>query len=341
MFANERKIILKKKIIKSISMMLAVLMLMATLAVASSAQDSSVTVNFCAFDGEVFVPKTEITVTDGLAEAYGYDVAEVDHNGNVITEVTIFDVIVAVHEYCYGDLFTPETAENYLVMNTSFITKAFGRNSASIGMFLNDRMPNDGIYNESYGSYTGLACDTAPVSDGDLVTFFYYQDLYSWGDYKAEFSADAFEVSINEDVELEVTAFSSWYGNSTEDVVAANSVAVPGAEIVYESSDGVFETLAVTDADGKATVSFSEAGEYVLYIKGSVSDGYGGKAPLVTDVATVLVEEPTDEPADDPAEDPSEEPSDEMNIFEIIWSFIVNIFNRIVNFFKSVFSFLF
>ena len=69
---------MKKKIIKSISMMLAVLMLMATLAVASSAQDSSVTVNFCAFDGEVFVPKTEITVTDGLAEAYGYDVAEVE-----------------------------------------------------------------------------------------------------------------------------------------------------------------------------------------------------------------------------------------------------------------------
>ena len=89
------------------------------------ATDNSVTVNFSVFDGSVIMPNEKITVYDGIAEEYGYELASADHNGNPVNGITIFDVVVAAHKKLYGDAFTPETANNYLVMTYSFMTKSF------------------------------------------------------------------------------------------------------------------------------------------------------------------------------------------------------------------------
>lgn len=279
------------------------------------ATDNSVTVYFNAFDGEIIMPNERITVTDGIAEEYGYETASADHNGNPVNGVTIFDVIVAAHKKLYGDSFTPETAENYLVMSYSFMTKSFGKDTASAGFFLNNRMPNDGIYNESYGSYTGLACDTAVVKDNDTITYFFYQDLSYWSDYKAEFKENEFNVKSGEEITLSVTAFSSWYGNSTEETLAANSVKAAGADIFCSDSNGSFEKIATLDANGEAKVSFAEAGEYSLYVAGNVTDAYGTN-PLVIDWATVTVEK--------------EEEPQELTFWQKVVNFFKNIIDKVV-----------
>ena len=261
------------------------------------ATDNSVTVNFSASDGATIIMKEKIAVTDGLAEKYGFEVATADHNGNEIDEATIFDAIVAAHISLYGEAFTPETAGNYLVMTYSFITKAFGRETATLGFFANDRMPNDGIYNEGYGSYTGLACDTAEIKESDEIVFFFYQDQYSWGDYKADFAEDEINVKENEEITLSATAFSAWYGSATEETIAQCSVKAAGADIYSYDSEGQVEKIATLDANGEATISFAEAGEYTLYVAGEITEG-----PVVIDWATVTVEEAEPENPEEPAD---------------------------------------
>lgn len=308
-------------------------MLVMSVPMYSGATDSTVDVSFILFDGEVIIPKTEIAVTDGTAELYGYDVAEYDHNGNAVEGATIFDAVVAMHKEYFGDAFTPETADDYLVINSSFITKAFGVNSSALGFFLNDRMPNDGIYNESYGSYTGLACDAAVISEDDLITFYFYQDTMFWGDYKAEFSEDEFVVNENDELTLEVTAFSLWYGNSTDEVIAEYSVKVPGAEIFCSDGAGNFDKIAETDENGNAVISFAEAGEYDVYVTGTVVDDFGDEVPLVIDWATVTVNEIVEEepPAEEPpVDEPSVDDSDEEDCSVLCW--IWNIIKKIISF---------
>ncbi|MBQ7957518.1 MAG: hypothetical protein IJ279_05715 [Clostridia bacterium] len=295
------------------------------------ATDNSVTVNFSVFDGSVIMPNEKITAYDGIAEEYGYEVASADHNGNPVNGVTIFDVIVAAHKKLYGDAFTPETAENYLVMTYSFMTKSFGKDTASAGFFLNNRMPNDGIYNESWGSYTGLACDTAVVKDDDTVTYFFYQDLSSWADYKAEFKENEFNVKTGEEITLSVTAFSSWYGNSTEETLAANSVKAAGADIFCSDGNGGFKKVATLDANGEAKISFEEAGEYSLYVAGTIAEG-----PVVIDWAKVTVEKAEEPETPETPEEPDE--PQELTFWQKVVNFFKNIFDKVVACFVWVYN---
>ena len=65
-------------------------------------------------DGAFLFTRQSVTVTDGLAEEYGYEVSTQDHNHVAIEDPTVFDAMVAVHKAKYGDAFTKETAKNYL-----------------------------------------------------------------------------------------------------------------------------------------------------------------------------------------------------------------------------------
>lgn len=327
---------------KLLSLMLALVMLV-SLVPTVFATDNSVTVNFSASDGATIIMKEKIAVTDGLAEKYGFEVANADHNGNEIDEPTIFDAIVAAHISLYGEAFTPETAGNYLVMTYSFITKAFGRETATLGFFANDRMPNDGIYNEGYGSYTGLACDTAEIKENDEIVFFFYQDQFSWGDYKADFAEDEITVKVNEDVTLSATAFSSWYGSGTEENIAMNSVAAAGADIYSYSPEGQVEKIATTDENGSVKLSFDKAGEYTVFIAGNVTDMYG-KNPLILDWATITVEEdeietPTEpEEPENPEEPETPDEPAELTFWQKVVNFLKDIADKIVAFFVWVYN---
>ena len=71
----------------------------------------TVSVTFSVSDGTIIIAPEALEVEAGIAKAYGYQVASVDHNGNRVEGATVMDAIVAAHKAYYGDEFTiPPTA---------------------------------------------------------------------------------------------------------------------------------------------------------------------------------------------------------------------------------------
>ncbi len=73
----------------------------------------TVSVTFSVSDGTIIIAPEALEVEAGIAKAYGYQVASVDHNGNRVEGATVMDAIVAAHKAYYGDEFTAETCKNY------------------------------------------------------------------------------------------------------------------------------------------------------------------------------------------------------------------------------------
>ena len=110
---------MKKKII---SLLMAVAMVMALLPGAAFATDGAVKVTFSYSSGNALVvAPTELSVTAGLAAAYGV--------GTATSEPTVLDAVVAAHVKKYGDAFTPATSSDYV---DSSLSKAFGQSGYTL-----------------------------------------------------------------------------------------------------------------------------------------------------------------------------------------------------------------
>ena len=171
------------------------------------------------------------------------------------------------------------------------------------------------------------------VADGDALTAVVMKDLTYWADLIAGFDKSAVTAKVGEEVELtlsydEVTYDADWNPTHGAKAVAGADVFVAGV------ADDV---LAVTDENGKAVVSFDEAGTYVVSASGAVTMqvqdwSQGGAyvdadAPISAPACVVTVEaDAEDEPVieeddavtdgadeEEPAveEDAAEEPAEE------------------------------
>ncbi len=265
----------------------------------SAAETITAQVSF--YDGEFkFAPLT-VEVYDGIAEDYGFEVAGEDHNGNEIDYITVFDVLVAAHASLYGDDFS---TEDYIGFSSHYTSKIFGV-SGSISYTVNDAQPNDGIYNELYGSYTGFSIDEAPVSDGDKVMFYTLQDSY-WSDYNTVFDANVYCVSSAVPCFAEVSAVClSWYGSYSEDVIAQHTVHADGVKVLYTQDFENFTELGVVE-DGQIELAFEEEGTYYIVTEGAITDDYDEDVPIIGNYAVVEYEF-ADSEIDDPVLDPVEE----------------------------------
>ena len=251
----------------------------------------SVSVSFCALDGEIIMPEEDFTVDDGLAEEYGYKVAKKDHNGEPISAVTVFDLIVAAHKAYYGDSFTPETAKDYLVMNNSFITKAFGKSASSSGFLVDGYMPNDGVINELFGTYTGYACDTARLKTGNKITYYFYRDKKAWSDVASNFDCESALAFANEPLNLNIKGYCAmWYGMYPQSTIEENTFCLYGTDVYCITPSGEHIKMGTTDKNGNISVTFSQAGEYKLYTKGTCTDGDGEEYSVISSWCDVKVE---------------------------------------------------
>lgn len=248
---------------------------------------SPVTVNvtYSVSGNEIPVQKHSISVSSDIAEKYGYETAEKDHNDIDVEGVTVFDVIVAAHEELYGESFK-KNPENYLVMSSSFIMKAYGQNAMSSGFIVNGIMPNDGIINLSYGTCTGYACDTARVFDGDEISYFFYKDLKYYSDYYAWFDCDSYNVNAGEELTVSLNGYCAmYYGiNDWQTILDEYAQPLEGIQI-YAVIDGEKILVGTTDKNGKAVLSFAEEGKYVIFCEGETKD----KCPVITNSANVTV----------------------------------------------------
>lgn len=251
---------------------------------------AAVTVTFSASGGETAVQRHEISAVSGAAREYGYDAAYFDHNGVRVQGVTVLDVLVAAHEELYGDGFTAESKDEYLVVNSGFITKAFGQSAASSGFIVNGVVPNDGIYNPDYYGFTGYSCDTAVLNDGDAVSYFFYRDTKYYADYYSWFDSETYTANEGEALTVNLNGYSAmYYGfNSWQTILDRYAKPLEGVEI-YTYIGGEKTLLGVTDKNGNAKISFSGQGRYIIFAEGSAPDEDGELVPVIVPYAEVTV----------------------------------------------------
>lgn len=242
-------------------------------------------------DGEFIIVPQSITVKDGLAEEYGYTVSEKNHNDEPVDEPTFFDAMVQIHKEKYGAEFTKDTAKDYLDLGSSgYIIKAFGADSSASGFYINSEMPAD-------SSGMGYTADTAELKPDDTAEFWFYQDTDFWSDCYTCF--DTVQAEVQTDTAFELTVYKTVYdaawnaslapidGTDTENnYITVNTVNSDGSvSAALEDSDG---NEISPDENGKITLSFADAGIYIVTAQGFVNGG----APIVAPFCTVTVTEP-------------------------------------------------
>lgn len=283
-----------------ISVILAAAVLLGCISTAFAAGDGSISVGVSFYDGGFVIPKETVEVKDGIAEEYGYTVAEKDHNGKDVDYITVFDAVVALHKAYYGDKFTAETCKDYLNNSGSMITKMFGKSATSSGFTVNDVMPNDGIYNETYHSYTGYAADTARIVNGDKVALFTYKDSSFYGDYYTQFDSSEKTVTVGEKIDFTVTGYSiMWYGFADKATIERNTLPMSYLDlnmIQYVDGKPVDKKVGTLNWRGMASYTVNEPGVYYFYASGSyVDEEEEETTPVIGNICTVTVK---DLPAD-------------------------------------------
>ena len=209
------------------------------------------------------------------------------------------------HTAIYGDAFTAETASDYLVMNNSFITKAFGLATSNLGFTVNDATPHDDTYVEAYGGYTGYAIDTARVQDGDRVSLFVYKDAY-WSDILPLFDKTSYAASVNEAFTVSVSGYSiMYYGCATQETIDKNTKPLEGVCVESTQDFKTFTEAGTLDADGKLSVTMDEAGTYYFVVRGAFDDPSLDEVPLAASICKVTVQDKEPEPEPEPEPDTS------------------------------------
>lgn len=183
-------------------------------------------------------------------------VSDLDGNGSFSYD----EAMVAAHSAYYEGLDSGyAAAENYC-------TELWGETEGVGGFYRNNEViPN------------GVTADT--VSDGDYLTAFVYADQEGWSDQYGYFNQNTAAVKTGQTLTLHLSG--AGYDSDWNPV----SAPVANASVGYWDAAGAFQELnQSTGSDGSVTLSFPEAGTYVI-------SAYGNDAILVPPVCTVTVTE--------------------------------------------------
>ena len=208
---------------------------------------------------------TSVEVSSDLAERYGY-------TDEVTDGVSALDVLVKYHELTFGEDFTKDSKDDYLVVSNGMISTANCEKTSAFSFAVDGEYPCDHVYNETYGGYTGYMINQAPVAEDNTVEFFFYQDSYM--DYYTWFTdtdgsrISTLTVQAGTDFTLGVDGYMYMFGYLTpEDRVKQGAVLDPeGLQICTVGEDGTLTPIEgkTIDEDGQVTLSFAAAGSYVL-----------------------------------------------------------------------------
>lgn len=214
-------------------------------------------------------PATDKEVSGDLAESLGYADSVPASEG-----VSAADVMVAAAIDVFGEeAFTTETAKTMLDWSDSGWVKTYFGTDASNGFFVNHASPNDGT-ESSFGGYNGTTITATKVNSGDFVEFYTYQSD-SWADKYSYVEAPA-QASAGASFEVTVTGVSAMSGYLYKDAAAmkAAATALEGVKLAtVDATTGAVAELegVTTNAEGKATVTLPEGGDYYLTACGTDS----------------------------------------------------------------------
>ena len=153
---------------------------------------------------------------------------------------TIDDAFAALHENYYKD--GTNGYETTKMDGYTAVTKFWGVNCAAVGYY------NNNCY------AMGL---TDSVENGAHLVFWFYQDVVSWSDAYTFFDKTAASVTCGETLNLSLTQ-AGYSGNSP---FSGAVITVNGTEI----------SEIITDAEGKASLSFEKGGTYIVSAKSADS----------------------------------------------------------------------
>ena len=201
---------------------------------------------------------------NGQTMAYVPVTVPADANGTA----TVDAVMIAFHEeYCPGGYVTEDSAWGKSVSLLWNVANNYGYS------FAIDNAP------------LSLGVGQDLVGDGGHVYGYIMKDIATWSDTFAYAQA---EKSVVGEEETTVVTF-SYIGY--DPVTWAQSV-LPLANVTVKAA-GSDEVLATTDAEGKAEISFAEAGTYVVY-----AENPAGAATTFSAPAVVITVEAADEEED-------------------------------------------
>lgn len=276
---------MKKRII---ALLLTFVMVLGMLPIGSLAAEESITVTVTAQQETNFLlGKTEVTVTDGIAEEYGYE------NAMDVTGITALDVLVAVHKQIYGDAFTKATPSKYLTMSGGNPVEMFDNNAKSgslSGFAINHQYPMDSLK-------MGYMVNSAPVSNGDTLEFFYYSktqnDYLSWFvDNKGE-PIHEITVPANETFTAKLMGFQ--YGAGYSNPVPISLYQADGALNIctVDANNEITATEFNLTSEEGTQVSFSKVGTYQVTASGLCDEE--GNLPVLMPWLNVNVTAPLSE----------------------------------------------
>lgn len=294
---------------RALSLLMSLVMLVSMLPTTAWAADTTetttpttVNVDFTAQAAGAFLiaPQFNVEVASNEAERFGY-------TDSVKKGVSALDVLVKAHETKYGNAFTSETKDEYLVVpDSGYVTKLFGIETGANGFILNGGYPNNGM---TGGYYNGTTVTTQAVANGDRVEFFCYQDTTNWSDELAWFCQNGGAVATvnscpSDEIKLNVKGIGYMYNGylygSAEGLhLAGNNVV--GAQLAWVDKNGKLADIdgAVTDENGNVKIVVPDnEGTYYLTAYRTNKGVEAGKAPLVISLTPVVVDKNAPGPCD-------------------------------------------
>lgn len=263
---------------------------------------ATATVDFTAQAAGAFLlaPAKNVTVSGDLAERYGYTDTIQPEEG-----VSALDVLVKAHEMIFEEAFTAETKDTLLDVSAAGTASViFGEATMSNGFMVNHMYPHDGTPAVSGGGYNGTLLNNTLVKNGDLVEFFILQDTSTWLDSYGWFEQNgAYTRTVTAEAgkAAELTLKSAFFmmGYTYKDLAAmiAGGSATESAKIStvnMQTGEMTDITGAVTDKEGKVSLTFAKPGEYVItaYMpENEITEN--DASPLILSLTTVTVSEPT------------------------------------------------
>ena len=222
----------------------------------------------------IMVP-TRVEVSGDLAERYGY-------TDEVTDGVSALDVLVRYHELTFGEDFTKDTKDTYLAVSGSMISTVNGEETSAFSFAVAGEYPCDKNSAYTQYGYTGYTISQAPVAEDDIVEFFFYQDTSYYMDYYTWFTdadgnrINSLTVQVGTDFTLGMDGYMYAYGGSLKPEDRRTHGAALDPEDIQICTVGEDGTLTPVEGktigeDGKATLSFTATGSYVLSAIGDES----------------------------------------------------------------------
>lgn len=265
---------MKKRALSLLMSLVMLVSMLPTTAWAASEDQKSVTVQASFYDGEsqqFTMPPKNLEVNSGEATKLGYMTDNLRKNAD---EVTVFDALVAVHEELLG--LDKADAEVLDISDTGFVSTVMGAGykEKPFSFAVNGGAPSDGVYNEDYKGYTAYSADQAVLSDGDEVQFFFYTDN-TYSDLYTAFDKSEAQVKPGDTLQLAASGYLySKFSFSTPEKIAEMTRPITGAQLCTIDDSGALIPIdgAVTDSDGKVSVSFENEETYYLSLTSGNND---------------------------------------------------------------------